>query len=65
MCLFDAGADEENTWRQIQAVMETRRRLTEVEGRMQERPSHFHRPAALTVIQAIAQLSREFIPEIG
>lgn len=37
-CLFDAGAHEENTWTRIQRAMESRSRLTEVGGRMQERP---------------------------
>jgi hypothetical protein len=62
--LIEAGADEENTWAQIQRAMETRRRLTDVEGRMQDRLHQtFSVQQALAVIQALGQLSREFVPE--
>jgi hypothetical protein len=60
--LLEAGADEENTWARIQLAMETRRRLTDVEGRMLERLHQtFTVEQALAVIHAIAELAREFV----
>ena len=61
--LLDAATDEENTWARIERAMETRRRLTDVEGRAQERLHQtFTAEQALAVIHTIAQLAREFVP---
>jgi hypothetical protein len=61
--VLGARVEEDRTWDQIAAAMETRRKLTDAEGRMLDRLNQtFTVAQAVAFVRALGELGREFVP---